>query len=127
MKRAKEMYLSAENGFEAVQMYEAAPQAIKVIFMGMAFVFRYLASSTLTQTDIAMPIKDGIEATREIRQFEAENKLPRVRITALTCFSSDQYQRDAFAAGVVIFLVKPVPMKALKPVLEMDPNVVTPA
>lgn len=73
-----------------------------------------------------MPIKDGIEATREIRRFEAERNLPRVRIAAVTCFSSEEYQKDAFAAGVDIFLVKPVPMKALKPILEMDPNIVNP-
>ncbi len=74
--------------------------------------------------DIAMPVKDGIAATKEIRQFEREASLPRVRIAALTCFSSEEYQRNAFAAGVDLFLVKPVPMKALKPILEMDPGVV---
>jgi CheY-like chemotaxis protein len=71
-----------------------------------------------------MPVKDGIAATKEIRQFEREASLPRVRIAALTCFSSEEYQRNAFAAGVDLFLVKPVPMKALKPILEMDPGVV---
>ena len=71
-----------------------------------------------------MPVKDGITATREIRQFERETSLPRVRIAALTCFSSEEYQSNAFAAGVDMFLVKPIPMKALKPVLEMDPDVV---
>jgi CheY-like chemotaxis protein len=73
-----------------------------------------------------MPIKDGITATKEIRQFERESSLPRVRIAALTCFSSEEYQTNAFAAGVDLFLVKPIPMKALKPVLEMDPDVVVP-
>jgi CheY-like chemotaxis protein len=74
-----------------------------------------------------MPVKDGIAATNEIRQFELENSLPRVRIAALTCFSSEEYQQNAFSAGVDLFLVKPIPMKALKPVLEMDPDVVAPA
>lgn len=71
-----------------------------------------------------MPIKDGIDATREIREFEAEQGLPRVRIVAVTCFSSDEYKKNAFAAGIDLFLVKPTPMKALKPVLEMDPDIV---
>lgn len=31
-----------------------------------------------------MPVKDGIQATKEIRQFEHENSLPRVRIVAVT-------------------------------------------
>lgn len=34
--------------------------------------------------DISMPVKDGIQATKEIRQFEHENGLPRVRIVAVT-------------------------------------------
>jgi CheY-like chemotaxis protein len=76
--------------------------------------------------DIAMPVMDGIAATKEIRQFERETSIPRVRIAALTCFSTEGYQKNAFAAGVGLFLVKPVPMKALKPILEMDPDVVVP-
>jgi hypothetical protein len=55
--------------------------------------------------------------------IRAEGSLPRVRIAALTCFSSEEYQRNAFAAGVDLFLIKPVPMKALKPILEMDPDI----
>ena len=73
-----------------------------------------------------MPVKDGIIATTEIRRFELEASLPRVRIAVLTCFSSDEYQTNAFAAGADLFLVKPVPMKALKPILEMDPEGVVP-
>jgi CheY-like chemotaxis protein len=73
-----------------------------------------------------MPVMDGILSTARIRQFEKESSLPRVRVVALTCFSSDEYQRKAFDAGVDIFMVKPVLMKNLKPLLEMDPTVVVP-
>ncbi len=82
--------------------------------------------ANLRMTDVAMPVKDGIAATQEIRQFEHESSLPRVRIAVLTCFSSEEYQKSAFAAGADLFLIKPVPMKALKPILEMDPGVVIP-
>jgi DNA-binding NarL/FixJ family response regulator len=73
-----------------------------------------------------MPIKNGIDAAREICEFEAGHGLPRVRIVAVTCFSSDEYQKNAFAGGIDSFLVKSTPMKALKLILEMDPNVVIP-
>ncbi|KAE9374282.1 hypothetical protein N431DRAFT_371753 [Stipitochalara longipes BDJ] len=109
MKRAKEEYISAVNGLEALHKYQAEHQSIKVIFM-----------------DISMPVKDGITATKEIRQFELEASLPRIRIAVLTCFSSEEYQTNAFAAGADLFLIKPVPMKALKPILEMNPEVVVP-
>jgi CheY-like chemotaxis protein len=73
-----------------------------------------------------MPIMDGVVSTTRIRKFERENSLPRVRIVALTCFSSLEYQQKAFDAGVDVFMVKPVLMKNLKPLLEMDPTVVVP-
>jgi CheY-like chemotaxis protein len=82
--------------------------------------------ANLHNVDIAMPVKDGIAATKEIRQFERDTSIPRVRIAALTCFSTEEYKKNAFAAGVDLFLVKPMPMKAFKPILEMDPDVVVP-
>lgn len=73
-----------------------------------------------------MPVMDGISSTRQIRRFEKENNLPRVRIVALTCFSSEEYQKSAFEAGIDVFLVKPVLMKNLRPLLDLDPETVTP-
>jgi CheY-like chemotaxis protein len=69
---------------------------------------------------------DGIMSTTRIRKFEKDNALPRVRIVALTCFSSLEYQQKAFDAGIDVFMVKPVLMKNLKPLLEMDSKVVVP-
>jgi AmiR/NasT family two-component response regulator len=65
---------------------------------------------------------DGLTSTQHIRKFELDNTLPRTRIVALTCFSSPEYQRDAALSGVDMFLIKPVPMKTLKPILDMDPE-----
>lgn len=69
-----------------------------------------------------MPVMDGLESSQRIRTYESENSLPRTRIVALTCFSSAEYQRDAALSGLDKSLVKPVPMKTLKPILEMDPE-----
>jgi len=66
-----------------------------------------------------MPIMDGLTSTRHIRVYEREKSLSRVRIVALTCFSSEEYQRDAFASGIDLFLIKPVPMKTLQPILDL--------
>jgi CheY-like chemotaxis protein len=71
-----------------------------------------------------MPVMDGLTSTRQIRLFEHENSLPRTRIVAITCFSSHEYQKDALASGTDLFLVKPVPMKSLQPILDLDPEVV---
>ena len=111
MKRVKEEYESAVNGMEAVQKYQNSHATIKIIFMGQKISSFPDRDPRLTTapTDIAMPVKDGITATREIRRFELENSLPRVRIVALTCFSSEEMQRDAFLSGIDTYLVKPIP------------------
>jgi CheY-like chemotaxis protein len=70
-----------------------------------------------------MPVMDGLTSSRRIRMHELHNSLPRTRIVALTCFSSPEYKRDAALSGVDTFLIKPVPMKTLKPILDLDPDV----
>ncbi|TVY88039.1 Hybrid signal transduction histidine kinase B, partial [Lachnellula willkommii] len=107
MKIAKQDYVTAVNGLEALRRFEEEPRSFKVIFM-----------------DLAMPVMDGLTSSRRIRAHESGNGISRTRIVALTCFSSAEYQRDAALSGIDIFLIKPVPMKMLKPILEMDPNVV---
>ncbi|RYP92606.1 hypothetical protein DL770_001248 [Monosporascus sp. CRB-9-2] len=64
--------------------------------------------------DLSMPVMDGLEATRQIRQFETENGLPRATIIALTGLASAQDQRDALDAGVDMYLVKPVKFADIK-------------
>lgn len=68
--------------------------------------------------DISMPVMDGLTSTKKIRIYERESNLEKTRIVALTCFSSQEYQRDARVSGVDMFLIKPVPMKTLQPILE---------
>ncbi|KAF7317041.1 Histidine kinase [Mycena chlorophos] len=71
--------------------------------------------------DMSMPVLDGIGATTEIRQMEAQWSAERgessksipTRILALTGRSSLEDKRRAFEAGVDGYLVKPVAFKTL--------------
>jgi signal transduction histidine kinase len=80
----------AENGREAVRMFEAAPGKYDLIFM-----------------DIQMPEMDGYEATRAIRASAAPGagKLPIIAMTA-NVFKEDIDQ--ALAAGMNDHLGKPI-------------------
>jgi len=61
-----------------------------------------------------MPVMDGLTSTRNIRQFESVNGLPRCQIVALTGLASAQDQSDAQEAGVDVYLVKPVKFADIK-------------
>lgn len=67
---------------------------------------------------------DGLTSCRRMREHEKKNSIARTRVVALTCFSSTEYQQDAALAGFDKFLIKPVPMKSLKPILELGSDTV---
>lgn len=53
--------------------------------------------------DVRMPIKNGIEATREIRR---DPRLEKTHVLVLTTFDIDEYVYDALLAGASGFLLK---------------------
>ena len=77
-------FVRASNGAEAVEM--AKQGGIDLILM-----------------DIRMPIKDGLEATREIKAEQ-----PKLPIIALTANAFDSDREMALNAGCDDFLPKPV-------------------
>ena len=77
-------YVRAHNGLEAVTM--ADDEGIDLILM-----------------DLRMPIKDGLQASSEIKA-----KRPDLPIIALTANAFDSDKEDALAAGCDDFIAKPV-------------------
>lgn len=57
-------------------------------------------------TDIEIPIKNGIELTREIRDYEKTNKRARTPIVGLTGFQMKRYEISSMEAGMDRFLNK---------------------
>lgn len=107
VKKCGFSYAEAENGQEALDKFieesigdQQNPKAKK----GFDFILM----------DISMPVMNGIEATKRIREVEREHQLPSTNVIALTGLASADAQRDAKMAGVDIFMPKPVRFAELK-------------
>jgi len=80
-----------ENGQEAVKLYSAHPGRFSAVLM-----------------DVSMPVMDGYMATCSMRDFEAENDLPRSPIIALTGHALTHEREKCIDAGMDDYLTKPV-------------------
>ena len=86
--------IHAKNGEEAVEICDKNPD-IDLILM-----------------DLKMPVMDGFEATRQIKELR-----PNVPIVAQTAFSSAEDKRKVFSLGFDDFLSKPISKEALSAVI----------
>lgn len=88
--------LQAEDGQEAIQ------------------VFKY-NEPDLVIMDVALPLVDGLTATRYIRKnLDKSGKIPIIAFTA----SGDSIYKEAISAGCDTLLSKPLEFEALQPVIE---------
>jgi len=85
LKRENFQVLHAVNGSIAVDICHSNPE-VNLILM-----------------DMKMPVMGGLEATRRIKEF-----MPDLPIVALTAFVSARDESEAYAAGCIEFLTKPV-------------------
>jgi signal transduction histidine kinase/ActR/RegA family two-component response regulator len=104
VRKLNHTFATASNGLEAVQLYKDSLQGTRFDFVFM---------------DIGMPVMNGLEATRGIRQLEAEAAVPRCRVVALTG-PSEANRAEASASGIDLLLRKPVTGNALRLVLAED-------
>ena len=57
--------------------------------------------------DIQMPIMNGIEATKNIREMEQQNKWPRIKIIAVTAYAMPGDEERFKEAGIDLYIAKP--------------------
>ena len=71
----------------------------------------------LVLMDLQMPVMDGLDATRRLRQREAAAGSPRVPVVAMTARAMDEDRDRCLAAGMDGYLSKPLDQRALFDVL----------
>ncbi|KAK4160443.1 putative signal transduction histidine-protein kinase [Cladorrhinum sp. PSN259] len=108
VRKLKHTFATAAHGLEAVQLYkkslEEKESRFDVVFM-----------------DISMPVMNGFEATRAIRQLEVDAGISQCKVVALTGLSGELSRNEAIASGCDLFLTKPVKMNTVRGLLdEMD-------
>jgi len=72
-----------------------------------AFEERRSQTFDLILMDWQMPVMDGIEATKSIRQFEIANQLQQIPIIALTADGTECARQICLNAGMNDYLLKP--------------------
>ncbi|MCF8130740.1 MAG: response regulator, partial [Deltaproteobacteria bacterium] len=93
---------TAKDGEEALTLYTATPEAFDLVFM-----------------DIQMPVMDGLEGAKAIREFEASNQekdgisdspsaVKRVPIVAMTGNAMAGDREKCLAAGMDDHMIKPI-------------------
>lgn len=83
-------------------------------------VLRHDATTDAILMDQSMPVKDGVTATREIRDLEAMGKLQsRHLIIACTAVVDTDSRAQFREAGADDFLAKPLSLKTLDQTLKM--------
>lgn len=68
--------------------------------------------------DIQMPVMDGLETTRHIRDFETQHRLPRQPIIALTSHPFSGDRESCEISGMDEYISKPFNPDYLKEVIE---------
>jgi CheY-like chemotaxis protein len=102
MGRLQYNYTTAENGLEALQLYASEPSRYSCVL-----------------TDISMPVMDGLELTRRIRELDrasgrSHDPWGPVPVIALTGLGGALVEQDAMASGVDLFLTRPLMFTGLR-------------
>lgn len=106
MKKIKLPYAEAVNGLEAFNKFKEAKVPFDYVLM-----------------DLQMPVMDGLESTRKIREYEREvDSQNPATIIAITGVGSESVKKECMESGMTQFLTKPVKFKTLQQLLERHNN-----
>ncbi|KAI6911513.1 hypothetical protein KC318_g2333 [Hortaea werneckii] len=114
--KARYSYEQAGNGQEAVDAMQTTAKDSSAGHASSNRPFDFICM------DIGMPMMNGIDATKRIREQERQIGRSRALIIALTAWDDHQTRKEAETAGMDIFMPKPVKFRDLKDVLDRLAN-----
>lgn len=82
-----EIAAEASNGREALEIVRTRRIGIVII-------------------DLTMPIMNGLEFLKQLKQLELSDDLPKPRVIVLSAYSNYEYVREAFLHGAVDYIIK---------------------
>jgi PAS domain S-box-containing protein len=95
-------------------LLEASDIQVVVVSNGEEAVAAWEAGRwDLVLMDIQMPVMDGVEATRIIREAERAAGLVRTPIIALTANAMDHHRSEYLSAGMDVLVAKPINLEVL--------------
>jgi PAS domain S-box-containing protein len=105
---------SGENRFLVAEYLKDLDCRLDFAEDGLATVEKFQSGEfDLVLMDLQMPLMDGYEATRRIRQWENEHRRPPVPVIALTASALENELQKALDAGCSAWLRKPVRLVTL--------------
>ena len=111
--------LLATNGQEAVDAYISPREPSQPTKLGNK-ALSHIANRRpdVVLLDLNMPVMNGFEAARQIRQFEKQTGAPPAVIIAITGLGDDIARAKAYQHGFNFFMSKPVRPKDVTDMLE---------
>jgi CheY-like chemotaxis protein len=101
--------LLATNGQEAVDAYKSPKEATQPTQnQNLATLHAQNKRPDVILLDLNMPVMNGFEAARQIRQFEKQTGVPPAVIIAITGLGDDIARARAYQHGFNFFMSKPV-------------------
>lgn len=110
----------SEDNRMVIDMYlKESPYLITMAENGKEGLEKFIKGNyDLVIMDIQMPVMDGYEATKAIRQFELENETEKTPILALTANAFKEDAQKCMNSGCTDHMAKPIKKKTLIATLE---------
>ena len=100
LKKLDIKFITAVNGKEAVKRVQENYKDLSLIFM-----------------DCEMPMMNGTDATKAIKEFLKKYNLPDIPIYGLTGHEGQEYHKVCFESGMIKVLTKPISFEKIKSIL----------